>query len=101
MTIGAFAKWKLEPGAETPPLHGDGATLRQVQVAAGRIATRHSHTHEQFLIVTAGSGALQSEAGKVTLAPGVVVHLPANAWHSAHFATDTVLIEVNLSEPDA
>jgi len=98
MTEAAFATWSLAPGAAVPPLMGDGATLRQVQIAAGRVATSHSHDHEQFLLVTAGSGILHCAAGEVVLAPGVVVHLPAGAWHSANFASDTVLIEVNLAE---
>lgn len=99
MTQSAFATWKLEPGAAMPPLPGDGATLRQVQVAAGRVADRHSHPYEQFLIVTAGSGKLQCEAGEVTLAPGVVIRFPAGGWHSAQYTNDTVLIEVNMAEP--
>jgi quercetin dioxygenase-like cupin family protein len=100
MTESAFATWQLRPGPAAPPVVGDGATLRQVQVAAGRVATSHSHDHEQFLLVTAGSGTLKCAAGEITLAPGVVVHLPAGAWHSANFVTDTVLVEVNLAETE-
>ena len=98
MIESAFAKWQLTPGPTVPPVVGHGATLRQVQVEAGRVATSHSHNHEQFLLVTAGSGTLNCDAGEVTLAPGVVIHLPARAWHSANFTSDTVLIEVNLPE---
>ena len=99
MTETAFAHWSLLPGPAVPPLAGKGATLRQVQVAAGRVATSHSHDYEQFLLVTAGSGTLQCAAGEVTLGPGVVIHLPPGAWHSANFTSDTVLLEVNMTEP--
>jgi quercetin dioxygenase-like cupin family protein len=101
MTESAFAIWNLAPGDAAPPLPGAGATLRQVQVPAGHVADRHSHAHEQFLLVTAGSGRLSCAAGEVELTPGTVVRLAPGAWHSARFETATVLIEVNLTEPAA
>ena len=88
------AAWS--PGAPLP-LAGAGATVRPVYVPAGRVAARHHHGFEQFLYVAIGSGTLQGEAGPVTLAPGTALHLPAGAWHSAVFYTDTLLVEVNLS----
>ena len=101
-----FTQWSLQPGAVLPPVAGQGATLRQVQVPASRVAVRHTHTHEQFLLVTAGGGTLQCAAGEVALAPGTVIRLAPGAWHSATFTAATVLIEVNLAEaapvvPDA
>ena len=95
--MSAFAQWSLLPGAKMPPVEGVGAQLRQVQVPAGLVAGRHEHEHEQFLLVTAGAGLLQCEAGEVALVPGTVVHLPAGAWHSAVFSEATVLVEVNLA----
>jgi len=80
-----------------PPLAGEGAVLRQVQVPAGTVAARHSHEHEQFLIVTAGHGTLHCAAGEVALVPGTVIRLAAGAWHSAVFTAPTVLIEVNIA----
>jgi quercetin dioxygenase-like cupin family protein len=88
--------WRLEPGEAMAPLAGEGAVLRQVQVPAGTVAARHSHAHEQFLIVTAGAGTLDCAAGKVALLPGTTIRLAAGAWHSAVFTSPTVLIEVNL-----
>jgi quercetin dioxygenase-like cupin family protein len=99
MTDTTSATWSLSPGAPVPPLAGQGASLRRVDVQAGHVADRHSHAHEQFLLVTAGSGRLQCEAGEIVLAPGVVINLPAGAWHSAVFETPTVLVEVNLALP--
>lgn len=97
MTEAAFATWPFEPGLAAAALTGDGATLRQVQVPAGTVAARHTHAHEQFLIVTAGHATLQCAAGEVVLQPGTVVRLAAGAWHSATFTQATVLIEVNLA----
>ena len=78
-------------------LAGAGATLRQVRVPAGHVAPRHSHPFEQFLYVVAGSGVLERATGSVTLAPGVVIHFAPDDWHSAVFASDTLLLEVNLA----
>ena len=80
-----------------PDLAGTGATLRQVRAAAGRVAQRHSHPFEQFLYVVAGGGRLERESGTVVLAPGVVIRLAPDDWHSAVFTSDTFLLEVNLA----
>jgi quercetin dioxygenase-like cupin family protein len=99
MSDADVAVWRLEPGEVVPPLAGEGAVLRQVQVPAGTKAARHSHEHEQFLIVTAGSGTLLCAAGEVVLAPGTIIRLAPGAWHSAVFTAATVLIEVNMRLP--
>jgi quercetin dioxygenase-like cupin family protein len=101
MTEAEFAHWQMEPGVATLPIVGNGATLRQVQVPAGHVAARHSHNHEQFLLVAAGSGALQCAAGEVSLTPGTIIRLAQGAWHSATFTSATVLIEVNMAEAPA
>ena len=94
------AQWSVQPGATTPSamLPGAGASLRRVDVPAGRVAERHSHAHEQFVIVVSGGGRLQCEAGDVELRPGTTIRFAPGAWHSAQFAEATVLIEVNLAE---
>ena len=88
----ALASW----GGEPVTLPGAGACQRQVFVKAGHVASRHSHDHEQFLHVVSGAGRLICEAGAVSLVPGTAIHLPAQAWHSAEFTADTVLVEFNL-----
>ncbi len=74
----------------------DGVCLRRVQVKAGATADRHSHPHEQIVLVLQGAGHLRCEAGTVALRPDTVIHLRSGDWHSAVFETDTVLLEVNL-----
>jgi quercetin dioxygenase-like cupin family protein len=39
---------------------------------------------------------LTTADGEIALKPGVVVHFAPDAWHSAVFETDTVLVEVNF-----
>jgi quercetin dioxygenase-like cupin family protein len=87
-----------QSGPTPAPLPGTGAELRQVHIKAGHIATRHSHPHEQFLLVLSGAGRLECEAGSVPLRPGTAIRFAPGAWHSAEFTADTVLAEFNLAE---
>ncbi len=77
---------------------GQGASLKRVELRAGAAGERHSHPHEQFVLVLAGRGELECEAGLLALTPGTVLHFAPDAWHRATFADDTVLLEVNLPE---
>ncbi len=88
-------------GAERREIPGDGASLKRIAIKAGTTAARHSHPHEQFLLVLEGTARLQGEAGLCELHPGMVVRFAPDAWHAAEFLTDTVLIEVNLNPPAA
>ena len=74
-----------------------GASLVTVTVPAGTEAGRHSHDHDQFVQVTAGSGLLTTEQGERPFAAGSVFVFPAGTWHAARFDTDTVLVETNLA----
>ncbi len=79
-----------------PDLPGEAATFRAVPIKAGHVAQRHSHAHEQFLLVLSGGGTLQGEDGEIALTPGTALRLAPHAWHSAVFTHDTVLAEFNL-----
>ena len=99
MANASIAQWNLSPGAEavSAVVPGEGASLKRVAVAAGLKGERHSHPHEQFVIVVSGAGQLECESGHVELRPGTVLHFAPDAWHSAEFTADTVLVEVNLA----
>ena len=75
---------------------GQGASLKRVEIKAGTTANKHSHPHEQFVLVEKGAGRVACETGEIAIRPGTVIHFGPDAWHSAVFDTDTVLIEVNL-----
>jgi quercetin dioxygenase-like cupin family protein len=78
-------------------VYGKGASVKQVEVPAGASGERHSHDHEQFVLVLEGSGTLQCNCGPVDLKPGTVIHFEKDAWHSTVFDTKTLLLEVNLA----
>lgn len=83
-------------GVERREITGTGASLKRIDIKAGTVAARHSHDHEQFLLVLEGFARLQVESGTIELRPGTVVRFEPEAWHGAEFVEDTVLVEVNL-----
>lgn len=83
-------------GVTKRAIEAEGGSLVRVTVPAGTKADRHSHPHEQFVQVVTGSGRLTTEQGERPFSSGSVFHFPVNAWHSAVFETDTVLVETNL-----
>jgi quercetin dioxygenase-like cupin family protein len=82
--------------ADRRVIAGAAGDLKRVRVPAGTVAARHAHEFEQFFMVLEGTGVLSFAEGEIALRPGVVVHFEPNAWHSAVFHTDTVLVEVNF-----
>lgn len=94
--------WSTLPAADAGggivkrQIPGKGATLVRVEIPAGFKGSRHSHPHEQFVEVLAGTGTLESEAGTIKFGPGSNFHFPKDAWHAASFDTATVLVEINL-----
>jgi quercetin dioxygenase-like cupin family protein len=79
-------------------LAGTGAELVLVEIKAGTRAREHNHPREQFVQVVAGEGVLETASGTREFGSGSVFHSPPQAWHAAHFLTDTVLDETNLPE---
>ncbi len=86
--------------ADRRVIAGKAGDLKRVAVKAGTVAARHSHDFEQFFMVLEGTGLLTCADGDIALRPGVVVHFAPDAWHSAVFETDTVLVEVNFRKAD-
>ena len=45
----------------------------------------HTHTSDQVLYVTEGTGIVATESGEVTVTPGTVIYIPAGEkhWHGA------------------
>lgn len=83
-------------GTERRRLEGQGGSLVRIAVPAGTMAPRHSHPHEQFVQVIAGTGVLETEQGRRRFEPGSLFHFPAGTWHSTEFETATILVETNL-----
>lgn len=101
MAEGEFFVWSEVPasdsaGVQRREIRGTGASLKQITIAAGTRADRHSHDFEQFLLILQGRLTLTTAVGETELRPGMVAHFDPQAWHAAVFIEDTVLVEVNL-----
>lgn len=60
-----------------------------IHFAAGSRNKFHTHTSDQILVITAGTGVVATDAEEVTVNAGDVVLIPAgeNHWHGAPGAT--------------
>ena len=76
---------------------GTGAELVRMEIPAGCKAPGHSHPHEQFVQVLAGTGFIETTAGRQAFKAGSVFHFPPGTWHAAEMTSDTVLVETNLA----
>ena len=74
---------------------GTGAELVRMEIPAGCKAPGHSHPHEQFVQVLAGTGFIETTAGRQAFKAGSVFPLPAR--HLARGRDDQrhVLVETN------
>ena len=60
-----------------------------IHFSAGSRNKFHTHTSDQILVITAGTGVVATDAEEVTVNEGDVVMIPAgeNHWHGAPGAT--------------
>jgi len=70
------------------PLIGEGHDeLRAIMVnfSPGAVNVFHSHTFDQVLYVTEGTGIVATEKEEVTVNPGTIIFIPAGEkhWHGA------------------
>ncbi len=67
------------------PEMGDNFNLGIVHFSAGARNKMHTHTSDQVLFVTAGTGIIATETHEETITVGDVVHIPAEErhWHGA------------------
>lgn len=55
----------------------------EIRIPAGTRAEPHSHPNEQFMFILLGSCLMDIEGDARTVGKGEIVHIPANAIHSA------------------
>lgn len=60
----------------------------EICIPAGTRAEPHSHPNEQFMFVLKGSCLMDIEGDVRTVGTGEMVHIPANAVHSADVGGD-------------
>ena len=87
------------------PLVGDGASsyfnFGIVNFAAGARNKFHTHTSDQVLYVTNGTGIVATEGEEAVVKAGDTVLIPAGEkhWHGA--TPDTEFSHISLTHPDS
>ena len=64
---------------------GDELRVAMVNFSPGAINVFHTHTFNQILYVTEGTGIVATESEEVTVTPGTFIFIPAGErhWHGA------------------
>jgi len=70
-----------------------------VDFSPGAINVFHTHTFDQILYVTAGTGIVATENEEVTVTPGTIIFIPAGErhWHGA--TRDTAFSHIAIMPP--
>jgi quercetin dioxygenase-like cupin family protein len=75
--------------------------IRKVNFGRGVRNKFHTHTTEQILIVTEGTGIVATEKEEITVGPGDVIYFPAGEkhWHGA--AKGATFSHIYVASPDS
>lgn len=77
------ARKELAPGVVTQTFWGQNLLLSRVALEPNAVVPRHSHPHEQALIVLEGELVLELEGATHTLAAGALFVIPGDVEHLA------------------
>ena len=70
-----------------------------VNFSPGAVNVFHTHTFDQILDVTAGTGIVATESEEVAVTPGTIIFIPTGEkhWHGA--TEDTVFSHIAIMPP--
>ena len=70
-----------------------------VNFSPGAVNVFHTHTFDQILHITEGTGIVATEKEEITVTPGTVVFIPAGErhWHGA--TKDTAFSHISIAPP--
>ena len=70
-----------------------------VNFSPGAVNVFHTHTFDQILYVTEGTGIVATEKAEVTVTPGTIIFIPAGEkhWHGA--TQDTAFSHIAVMPP--
>lgn len=97
MTLSDFATIptrKVAPGFHGHYVHSEQVTIGRVDIDDGAILPQHSHPHEQWTTVLAGTLELTVAGTVHTLHPGQVLYIPPHAVHSGRARSTCQVIDV-------
>ena len=78
---------------------GDELRVTVVNFSPGAVNVFHTHTFDQILYVTKGTGIVATESEEVTVTPGTFIFIPAGErhWHGA--TKDTAFSHIAIMPP--
>jgi len=78
---------------------GDELRMAVVSFSPGAVTIFHTHTFNQILYVTEGTGIVATESEEVTVMPGAFIFIPAGErhWHGA--TKDTAFSHLFINPP--
>jgi 4-carboxymuconolactone decarboxylase len=76
-------------------------TIMQVHFERGISNKFHSHSTEQILIITEGTGIVATEKEEITVGPGDIVVFPAGEKHKHGAAKGATFSHLYVTPPDS
>jgi unsaturated pyranuronate lyase len=73
---------------------GSKEMLVRWEFRKGAVAARHSHPHEQIVMMIEGKLRLAVGDAETIMAPGDIVVIPPNVPHEAQALEDTVVLDI-------
>ena len=79
----------------------DELRVIMVNFSPGAVNVFHTHTFDQILYVTEGTGIVATENEEITVTPGTIIFIPAGErhWHGA--TKDTAFSHIAIMPPGA
>lgn len=90
---------QVSDGLRRKVMHGMNVTLALVEVGPGVETAAHSHPHEQFSHVLAGTGTYVLGDESLTVEPGDLVHIPPDVRHGATAGAHAALLLLDVFSP--
>jgi len=90
----SVAAEQLTESIERRMIVGSKEMLVRWDFRKGAVAARHSHPHEQIVIMVTGRLRLVVGSTELIMESGDIVVIPPNIPHEAHAIEDTIVIDV-------
>ena len=77
----------------------DELRVIMVNFSPGGVNVFHTHTFDQILYVTEGTGIVATDNEKVTVTPGTIIFIPAGERHCHGATKDTTFSHIAIMPP--
>ena len=85
---------EIMPGCHGKVVHGEKMTWVFWDIDQNAIIPEHNHPHEQIMHVVEGTFEFTLNGIKKNYAPGSIVHIPSNKYHSGKAITKCKIMDI-------